>query len=134
MTIVSTTPFVAVLCLAGALAGAVLVRVLERRRGRTLRAKFVALFVGLIGAELSMLPALVVAAAGDDLFGLRASGVDGWIVTAGYAAVTLYAIVRLFPWSEVEAIAADPGTGLRDVVARIVAGTEETRDDEPRPP
>ena len=32
MTIVSTTPFVAVLCLAGALAGAVLVRVLKRRR------------------------------------------------------------------------------------------------------
>ena len=61
MTIVSTTPFVAVLCLAGALAGAVLVRVLERRRP-TLRAKFIA------------------------LFGLRASGVDGWIVATGYAA------------------------------------------------
>ncbi len=138
MTIVSTTPFVVALCLAGALAGAVLVRVLERRPGRslrpTLRAKFIALFVGLIGAELSMLPALVFAAAGDAVFGLRASGVDGWIVAAGYAAVTLYAIVRLFPWSEVEAIAADPGASLRDVVARIVAGTEETHDDEPRPP
>ena len=41
---------------------------------------------------------------------------------------------RLFPWSEVEAVAADPGASLRDVVARIVAGTEETRDGEPRPP
>ena len=86
MTIVSTTPFVAVLCLAGALAGAVLVRVLERRQGRSLRSTLRAKFIDLFGAELSMPPALVVAAAGDALFGLRASGVDGWIVATGYAA------------------------------------------------
>ncbi len=73
MTIVSTTPFVAALCLAGALAGAVLVRVLERRHERSLRSTLRAKFIDLFGAELSMPPALVVAAAGDALFGLRAS-------------------------------------------------------------
>ncbi len=130
---VSSMPVVVALCLVGSLAGVALVRALRRRRRPTLGAKFVTLFIGLIGADLSMLPALVVAVAGDRLFGLRTSGVDGWIVIAGYAVVTLYVIVRLFPWSEVEALTADPDASLRDVVARIMAKSgEPAADDDER--
>lgn len=121
MTDVSSTPFVVALCLVATLVTFVLVRHLMRRRGPALRAKVATFIIGLVGAELSTLPALVVALAGDDLLGLRGSGLDRSIVIAVYAALTIYVIVRLFPWSEVAAMAADPDATLRDVVARLMA-------------
>ncbi len=121
MAELSSAPFVVALSLVATLAAYLLVRRLSRRRGAGLRARMVALIVGLAGAELAMLPALVVALAGDALLGLRGSSVDHWIVIAVYAALTVYVIARLFPWREVEALAADPDAGLRDLMARVMA-------------
>ncbi len=121
MTDVPSTPIVVALSLVATFAAFALVRRLSRRRGAGLRARMVALIVGLAGAELAMLPALVVALAGDALLGLRGSGADHWIVIAVYVALTVYVIARLFPWREVEALAADPDVGLRDLMARVMA-------------
>ena len=121
MTDASSTPFVVGLCIVAILAAFALVRRLMRRPSLTLRAKSVTLIIGLVGVELAILPALFVVLAGDNLLGLRGSGIDHWIVIVVYGLLTLYVIVRLFPWHEVQVLAADPNTTLRDTMAKIVA-------------
>ncbi len=113
----TSTPFVAALCLAAALAALALVRRLGRRPG--LRAKIVALVVGLVGVELAVVPALLVALFGGGLLGTQGTDIDLWIVAATYGLLTLYVIARLFPWREVEALTADPEAKLGDVLARL---------------
>ncbi len=114
MTQASTTPLVVALCLVASVAAFALVRHLMDRRGPTLRAKIVAL-----GVELATLPALVAALLGEELLGLNESGFGHWLAIAVYATLTLYVIARLFPWREVESLAADPDATLRDILARI---------------
>ena len=121
MTDVWSTPLVVGLCIVAILAAFALVRRLMRRPSLTLRAKSVTLIIGLVGVELAILPALFVVLAGDNLLGLRGSGIDHWIVIVVYAGLTLYVIVRLFPWHEVQVLAADPNATLRDIMAQIVA-------------
>ena len=62
MTDPSATPVVAGLVLAAAIATLALASYQQRRRHASLRAKFIALFIGLAGAELALLPALLAAA------------------------------------------------------------------------
>jgi hypothetical protein len=136
MVDISTLPFVVALCVVATLAAVGLVGRLLRRPRPSLRARAVTLIIGLVGVELVTLPALGVALVGDDLLGVRASGVDHWIAIAVYAALVLYAIVRLFPWPEVKAMAADPNATLGDVMARMAAKNHQraTRSDEREPP
>ncbi len=63
----ASTPVIAGLILAAAVVTLVLVGLLERRQNASLRAKFIALFIGLAGAELALLPALLVAAFAESL-------------------------------------------------------------------
>ena len=135
MTDISSTPFVVAFCLLATLASFALVRRLIQRRAPTLRDKVITFIIGLVGVELTTLPAILAALVGDDLLGLRNSGFDHWIVIGVYAALTLYVIVRLFPWYEVEAMAADPNIKLRDIMARIMAKSHEmvTPSDEQEP-
>ena len=119
MTQASTTPLVVALCLVASVAAFALVRHLMDRRGPTLRAKIVALVVGLVGVELANLPALLAALLGDELLGLNETGFGHWLAIAVYATLALYVIARLFPWREVESLAADPDATLRDILARI---------------
>ncbi len=121
MTDASSTPFVVGLCIVAILAAFALVRRLMRRPSLTLRAKIVRLIIGLVGVELAILPALLMALMGDNLLDFRNSGIDHWIVIVLYAGLTLYVIVRLFPWHEVQVLAADPNATLRDIMAQIVA-------------
>ncbi len=132
MTGESATPYVAALCVFAALAGLALVGVLGRRAGPALRDRIVAVLIGVAGVELASAPALLAALFGDDVLGLRPSDFDLWIVIAVYAALTLFAVVRLFPWREVEAIAAEPGASLRDIMTRIMARPDDG--DEHGPP
>ena len=111
--------FVIALCLAAIAVAAALVHYLRRRGPATLRAKLVGSFIGLVGVEVALLPALLVTVYGEDLFSLAASDVDPWIVVAGYAGLTVYVIARLFPWREVEALTADPDAKLADVLRRL---------------
>lgn len=136
MTDASSAPFVVALCLAAILASFALVRRLMRRPGPTLRAKVVTLIIGMVGVELSILPAFLVAVIGDDLLGWRGAGIDLWIVIPVYAGLTVYVILRLFPWREVQAMAADPDASLRDLMARMAAKNHESemRDDGRKPP
>ncbi len=92
-----------------------------RRPSLTLRAKMVTLIIGLVGVELAILPALLVALVSDNLLGLRNSGINHWIMIVVYAGLTLYVIVRLFPWHEVQVMVAEPNATLRDIMAQIVA-------------
>ena len=133
---ISTLPFVVALCVVAALAAVALVGRLLRRPRASFRARAVTFIVGLVGIELLTLPAFAVALVGDDLLGVRASGVDHWIAIAVYAALVLYVIVRLFPWHEVKAMAADPNATLGDVMARMAAKNHQraARGDEPKPP
>ena len=98
---------------AAAIAANTLVRYLRRRPVQTLRAKLIGLFIGLVGVELAMLPAMFAALFGDG------SALDGWLVIAGYVGLTAYVIARLFPWREVEAMTADPGARLGDIMKRL---------------
>ncbi len=121
MTDASSTPYVVGLGILAILAAFALVRRLMRRPSLTLRAKIVTLIIGLVGVELAILPALLMALVGDNLLGFRNSGIDHWIVIVVYAGLTLYVIVRLFPWREVQVMAADPNATLRDIMAQIAA-------------
>lgn len=116
---------VAGLCLLAGVATVSLVRALRRRRGATLRAKLVGLFIGLAGAEASSLPALAMAGWGGDAFGLAPSGLEAWLLAALYVALTLYVLWRLFPWREVNAMAADPEISLLDALARLRAADDQ---------
>ena len=136
MTDTSTLPVVVALCVVATLATVALVGRLLRRPRPSLRAQAITLIIGLVGVELVTLPAFGVAFVGDDLLGIRASGVDHWIAIAVYAALVLYVIARLFPWHEVKAMAADPNATLGDVMTRITAKNDQraTRRDKPKPP
>ena len=85
----------ALVCVA-AIAAIALVRYLRRRPVQTMRAKLIGLFIGLVGVELAMLPALSAALFGDG------STLTLWLVGVGYAGLTVYVIARLFPWREIE--------------------------------
>jgi len=105
----------ALVCLA-AIAAITLVRYLRRRPVETLRAKLIGLFIGLVGVELAMLPALLTTLFGDG------SALAPWLVAAGYVGLSAYVIARLFPWREVEAMAADPDARLSDILKRLRDG------------
>ena len=120
----SATPVVAGLILAAAVATLVLAGTLRRGQRPGLRAKFIALFIGLAGAELALLPALLVAAFAEAP-GLRPGDWDGWLLAAGYAGITAFVIAWLFPWREINAMAADPDASLRDVIDRIRDGSRD---------
>ena len=117
----ASTPVIAGLILAAAVATLALVGSLRRHQNASLRAKFIALFIGLAGAELALLPALLVAAFSESL-GLRAGDWVGWLLAAAYAAFTLYVVARLFPWREVNEMAADPDAKLADILRRLRDG------------
>jgi len=74
------------------------------------------LFIGLVSVELAMLPALLAALFGDG------SVFDPWLAAAGYVGLSAYVIARLFPWREVEAMAADPDARLGDILKRLRDG------------
>ncbi len=114
----ASTPVVAGLVLDAAVATLALVGFLRRRQHATLRARFIALFNGLAGAELALLPALLVAAFAEPL-DLRAGDWVGWLLAAAYATLTLYVVARLVPWREVNEMAADPDAKLADVLRRL---------------
>ncbi len=99
-----------------AIAAITLVRYLRRRPVQTLRAKLIGLFIGLLGVELAMLPALLAALLGDG------SAFDPWLVAAGYVGLTAYVVARLFPWREIEAMTADPDARLGDILKRLRDG------------
>ena len=66
--------------------------------------------------------------AGEDIIGLGSSGFEHWLVVALYALLTVYVIGRLFPWREVNAMAANPNTTLRDIVTRLKATEDDPGD------
>ena len=117
----SAIQVVAGLMLAAAIATLALTGYLRRRRQASLRAKFIALIIGLAGAELALLPALLVAAFAG-MLGLRPGDWDGWLLAAAYAGLTLFVVARLFPWREINAMAADPDARLADVLRRLRDG------------
>ena len=121
----SLTIVVAGLCLAAGVATVALVKRLARHPRPTLRAKLITLFIGLVGAEGLSVPALLVVVAGEDIIGLGSSGFEHWLVVALYVLLTVYVIGRLFPWREVNAMAANPNTTLRDIVARLKATEDD---------
>jgi len=124
----SLTIVVAGLCLAAAVATVALVERLARHPRPTLRAKLITLFIGLVGVEGLSVPALLVVVAGEDIIGLGSSGFEHWLVVALYVLLTVYVIGRLFPWREVNAMAANPNTTLRDIVARLKATEDDPGD------
>ena len=124
----SLTIVVAGLCLAAGVATVALVKRLARHPRPTLRAKLITLFIGLVGAEGLSVPALLVVVAGEDIIGLGSSGFEHWLVVALYVLLTIYVIGRLFPWREVNAMAANPNTTLRDIVARLKATEDDPGD------
>lgn len=119
MSALSSVMVVFGLCVAAAAATVALVSYIARRDRASLRAKLVALVIGLAGAEASSFPALFVAVAGEDTLGLAATGFEPWLVAALYAGLTFYVIARLFPWHEVNAMAAEPDASLRNIMARL---------------
>ena len=121
----SLTIVVAGLCLAAGVAAVALVERLARHPRPTLRAKLITLFIGLVGAEGLSVPALLVVVAGEDIIGLGSSGFEHWLVVALYVLLTVYVIGRLFPWREINAMAANPNTTLRDIVARLKATEDD---------
>ncbi len=124
----SLTIVVAGLCLAAGVAAVALVERLARHPRPTLRAKLITLFIGLVGAEGLSVPALLVVVAGEDIIGLGSSGFEHWLVVALYVLLTVYVIGRLFPWREVNAMAANPNTTLRDILARLKATEDDPGD------
>ena len=124
----SLTIVVAGLCLAAGVAAVALVERLARHPRPTLRAKLITLFIGLVGAEGLSVPALLVVVAGEDIIGLGSSGFEHWLVVALYVLLTVYVIGRLFPWREVNAMAANPNANLRDIVARLKATEDDPSD------
>ena len=116
-----STPVVAGLILAAAAATLALTVYFRRRGHASLRAKFVAVFIGLAGAELALLPALLVAVFAE-MLGLRPGDWNGWLLAAAYAGLTAYVVARLFPWREINAMAADPDARLADVLRRLRDG------------
>ena len=124
----SLTIVVAGLCLAAGVATVALVKRLARHPRPTLRAKLITLFIGLVGAEGLSVPALLVVVAGEDIIGLGSSGFEHWLVVALYVLLTVYVIGRLFPWREINAMAANPNTTLRDIVARLKATEDDPGD------
>ncbi len=124
----SLTIVVAGLCLAAGVAAVALVERLGRHARPTLRAKVITLFIGLVGAEGLSVPALLVVVAGEDIIGLGGSGLEHWLVVALYVLLTAYVIGRLFPWREVNAMAANPNATLRDIVARLKATEDDPGD------
>ncbi len=124
----SLTIVVAGLCLAAGVAAVALVERLARHPRPTLRAKLITLFIGLVGAEGLSVPALLVVVAGEGIIGLGSSGFEHWLVVALYVLLTVYVIGRLFPWREVNAMAANPNTTLRDIVTRLKATEDDPGD------
>jgi len=124
----SLTIVVAGLCLAAGVAAVALVERLARHPRPTLRAKLITLFIGLVGVEGLSVPALLVVVAGEDIIGLGSSGFEHWLVVALYVLLTVYVIGRLFPWREVNAMAANPNATLRDIVARLKATEDDPGD------
>ena len=124
----SLTIVVAGLCLAAGVATVALVKRLARHPRPTLRAKLITLFIGLVGAEGLSVPAFLVVVAGEDIIGLGSSGFEHWLVVALYVLLTVYVIGRLFPWREINAMAANPNTTLRDIVARLKATEDDPGD------
>ena len=124
----SLTIVVVGLCLAAGVAAVALVERLARHPRPTLRAKLITLFIGLVGAEGLSVPALFVVVAGENIIGLSSSGFEHWLVVALYVLLTVYVIGRLFPWREVNAMAANPNTTLRDIVARLKATEDDPGD------
>ncbi len=124
----SLTIVVAGLCLAAGVATVALVERLARHPRPTLRAKLITLFIGLVGVEGLSVPALLVVVAGEDIIGLGSSGFEHWLVVALYVLLTVYVIGRLFPWREVNAMAANPNATLRDIVARLKATEDDPGD------
>ena len=124
----SLTIVVAGLCLAAGVATVALVKRLARHPRPTLRAKLITLFIGLVGAEGLSVPALLVVVAGEDIIGLGSSGFEHWLVVALYVLLTVYVIGRLFPWREINAMAANPNTTLRDIVTRLKATENDPGD------
>ena len=124
----SLTIVVAGLCLVAGVAAVALVERLARHPRPTLRAKLITLFIGLVGAEGLSVPALLVVVAGEDIIGLGSSGFEHWLVVALYVLLTVYVIGRLFPWREINAMAANPNTTLRDIVARLKATEDDPGD------
>ncbi len=122
------TILVAGLCLATFLAAIGLVERLARRPRATLRAKFVILFIGLVGVEFLSLPTLAVAVVGDDLIGLHRSGFEPWLIVALYVLLSAYVIGRLFPWREIDAMASDPNATIGSVMAEFRASKGNTDD------
>jgi len=114
----ASTPVIAGLILAAAIATLALVGSLRRHQNASLRSKLIALFIGLAGAELALLPALLVAVFAE-ILDLRAGDWVGWLLAAAYAVLTLYVVARLFPWREVNEMAADPDAKLADVFRRL---------------
>ena len=119
---------VAGLCLAAGVAAVALVERLARHPRPTLRAKLITLFIGLVGAEGLSVPAFLVVVADADIIGLGSSGFEHWLVVALYVLLTVYVIGRLFPWREVNAMAANPNATLRDIVARLKATEDDPGD------
>ncbi len=124
----SLTIVVAGLCLVAGVAAVALVERLARQPRPTLRAKLITLFIGLAGAEGLSVPALLVVVAGEDIIGFGDSGFEYWLVVALYVLLTVYVIGRLFPWREVNAMAANPNANLRDIVARLKATEDDPSD------
>ncbi len=124
----SLTIVVAGFCLAAGVAAVALVERLARHPRPTLRAKLITLFIGLVGVEGLSVPALLVVVAGEDIIGLGSSGFEHWLVVALYVLLTVYVIGRLFPWREVNAMAANPNATLRDIVARLKATEDDPGD------
>ena len=122
------TIVVAGLCLAAGVATIAVGKRLARHPRPTLRAKLITLFIGLVGAEGLSVPALLVVVAGEDIIGLGSSGFEHWLVVALYVLLTVYVIGRLFPWREINAMAANPNTTLRDIVARLKATEDDPGD------
>ena len=117
----SATPVVAGLVLAAAVATMALIEYFRRRQPAGLRAKLIALIIGLAGAELAMFPALL-AAMFSGALDSRVDGWAGWLLIAGYAGLALYVIARLFPWREINQMTADPDAKLADVLRRLRDG------------
>jgi hypothetical protein len=108
-----------------ALAGAVtawFVRHLRRRDRTTLRAKILALVAGLVCLEIATLPAILMALFAAEVFGLPESDFGPWIAFGVYGGLAVFVLVRLFPWREVESLAADPDVSLKDVLSKIRDG------------
>ena len=122
------TVVVAGACLITGIIGAAVIGRLAGRRQAPLRAKLITFFVGLVIAETMSLPALVLALAAPDIKGLGSSGLEQWLIATLYVLLTVYAIARLFPWREVDALVSAPDATLRGIMAKLKKGNDGSAD------